>query len=111
MTWEEGRWDGHGVIEGMLRERRKDAPRITPGHLDDLVSRSAVDYHVFPGTTLTACCLTLPNGFHVLGHSAAASAENFDEEIGRRVALADACRQLRALEGYLLRERLSEASR
>ena len=63
-------------------------------------------YHVFPGTTLTVCCLILENGFTVTGQSAAASPENFDEEIGRKIARADAREKIWQLEGYLLRERL-----
>lgn len=106
MTGEEGRWSDAG-IELALRERRKDAPRITPERLDDLAGRSSVQYHVFPGTTVTACCLTLPNGYSVIGHSASASPENFDAEIGRQVALSRARNEIWALEGYLLRERLS----
>ncbi|MGO7508905.1 Gp49 family protein [Rhizobium ruizarguesonis] len=45
----------------------------------------AEQYHAFPGTTLTVCALTLQNGFQVTGESAAASPDNFDEEIGRKI--------------------------
>ena len=48
----------------------------------------------------------LENGFAVTGQSAAASAENFDEEIGRKIARADAREKIWPLEGYLLRESL-----
>lgn len=41
------------------------------------------------------------------GESAAASPENFDEAIGRRIARDKARSKIWALEGYLLRERLS----
>jgi hypothetical protein len=59
-------------------------------------------YYVFPGTTLTVCCLTLLNGFTVTGESAAASPENFDVEIGRKIARDNARGQIWAFEGYLL---------
>ena len=49
------------------------------------------DYHVFPGTTLTVCCLKLRNGFTVTGESAAASPENFDVELGKKIARSNAC--------------------
>ena len=65
------------------------------------------DYHVFPGTTVTVAALTLRNGFVVVGKSASASPENFDAEIGRKIARDDARNQIWALEGYLLREKLS----
>lgn len=67
------------------------------------------DYHVFPGTTLTVCALRLRNGFVVTGESAAASPENFDQAIGRTIARDKARQKIWALEGYLLRERLSAA--
>jgi Phage protein (N4 Gp49/phage Sf6 gene 66) family len=38
--------------------------------------------------------------------SAAASPENFDAEIGEKIAYADARNRMWALEGYLLRQRL-----
>jgi hypothetical protein len=50
----------------------------------------------------------LKNGFTVIGKSAAASIENFDIEIGRKLAREDARNQIWQLEGYLLRQRLSE---
>lgn len=54
----------------------------------------------------TYCVLILCNGFTVTGQSACASPENFDENIGRRVARGDAVRQVWALMGYELRNRL-----
>lgn len=97
-------------IEAAVRAKGLTAPRITPEHLDSLVAQSRHHYHVFPGTTMTACCIVLPNGYSVMGQSAAASPENFDLEIGRQVALADARDKLWALEGYLLRDRLANGS-
>ncbi len=55
---------------------------------------------------LTICKITMVNGFNVIGHSAPASAENFDADIGKRFAYENAFRQLWQLEGYLLREAL-----
>ena len=64
-------------------------------------------YHVFPNTTLTVCALTLRNGFIVVGESAAASPENFDQAIGRKIARENARNKIWAFEGYLLREKLN----
>jgi hypothetical protein len=64
-------------------------------------------YHVFPMTTLTVCALTLKNGFIVTGESAAASPENFDKEIGRKIARENARNKIWSLEGYVLRNKLA----
>lgn len=59
---------------------------------------------------LTICILTVRNGFTLVGKSAPASADNFDAELGRKLAYEDAVRQLWPLMGYALRERLSQES-
>ena len=94
-----------GQIEEQIRAAGKTAARITPTDIDAAIRTE--DYHVFPGTTLTVCALTLRNGFVVTGESAAASPENFDENIGRTIARDNARNKIWALEGYLLREQLS----
>lgn len=91
-------------IEQEIQDKGLNAPRLTPGHIDSVIAKE--DYHVFPGTTLTVCCLTLVNGFTVTGESAAASPENFNEEIGRKIAKENARNKIWQLEGYLLREKL-----
>jgi hypothetical protein len=97
------------AIEAEIRTKGLNAPRLTPDHIDDqIISES---YYVFPGTTLTVCALTLKNGFHVIGESAAASAANFDESIGRRISRDNARNKIWALEGYVLRSRLSEQAK
>jgi|GEM_PF-820015 len=58
---------------------------------------------------LTICVLVLRNGFTVTGTSACASPDNFDADIGRRVARQDAVRQVWPLLGYALRDRLHHA--
>ncbi len=58
---------------------------------------------------LTICVLVLTNGFTVVGKSSCASPENFDAEIGRRIARMNALDQIWPLEGYLLKQRLHEA--
>lgn len=56
---------------------------------------------------LTFCVLTLHNGFTVTGESACASPENFDADIGRRVARANAIDKMWPLLGFRLRDQLS----
>lgn len=57
---------------------------------------------------LTFCVLMLENGFTVTGESACASPENFDPEIGRKIARENAVNKIWPLEGYLLKQRLYE---
>jgi len=63
-----------------------------------------------PLNLLTICVLVLKNGFTVTGESACVSPENFDAEIGRKIARANAVQKIWPLMGYALRERLSSAS-
>lgn len=56
---------------------------------------------------LTFCVLVLRNGFIVTGESACASPENFDAEIGRKIARQNAVQKIRALMGYELRSKLA----
>jgi hypothetical protein len=95
-------------IENEIQAKGLNAPRLTPAQIDDTII--GTDYHVFPGTTLTVCALTLRNGFIVTGESAAASPENFDVDIGKKIARDNARQKIWALEGYLLRERLAATS-
>ncbi|MDY7026627.1 MAG: Gp49 family protein [Pseudomonadota bacterium] len=92
-------------IEKEIQAKGLTAPRITPAHIESCIDKA--EYHVFEGSQLTVCCLTLNNGFTVTGESACASPENFDAELGRTIALRNAKDKIWALEGYLLKERLS----
>ena len=93
-------------IEKEIQRKGKVAPRLTPDHIDQTIISE--QYYVFPNTTLTVCALTLKNGFIVTGESAAASPENFDKEIGRKIARENARNKIWSFEGYLLRQKLSE---
>lgn len=96
------------TVEQEIQAKGLIAPRVTPQRIDQVIV--AQDYHVFPGTTLTICCLTLANGFAVTGESACASPENFDVQLGRKIARDNAKQKIWTLEGYALRERLSGES-
>lgn len=93
-------------LEKQLQDKGLNAPRLTPDLIKSVILTE--QYYVFPGTTLTVCALTLRNGFHVIGESASASPENFDPDIGRQVAFDKALKAIWPLEGYLLREKLSQ---
>lgn len=92
------------AVEQEIQAKGLNAPRLSPELIDTAII--AEQYHVFPGTTLTVCCLTLRNGYHVVGESAAASPENFNAELGCKIARKNAREKIWALEGYLLREKL-----
>ena len=94
------------AIEAEIQSKGLNAPRLTPALIDGTIL--AEQFYVFPGTTLTVCALTLRNGYIVTGESAAASAENFDQAIGRKIARENARNKIWGLEGYLLRQKLFE---
>lgn len=91
-------------LETAVQDKGLLAPRLTTEHINSQIVAS--QYCVFDDTTLTVCCLILKNGFTVTGESACASKENFDEEIGRRLAFDNAREKIWQLEGYLLRNEL-----
>lgn len=97
---------------------RSTHPRVS---LNDMKTKISGEYYFTAGAAiaalkmpcspeldiLTICVLKMQNGFTVIGKSAPASPENFDEEKGRRFAYEDAIKQLWPLEGYALREKLA----
>ena len=94
-------------IENKIQEKGLNAPRLSPALIDaQIVSE---DFHVFEPSKKTVCCMTLRNGFTVLGEAGVVSPENFNEEIGRDVARKNAREKIWPLEGYLLKERLYTA--
>ncbi len=93
------------AIEAEIQAKNLNAPRLNPQHIDDQIK--ATEFHVF-GQVTTVCCLTLKNGFTVIGKSACASPANFNKELGEKIAREDARNQIWALEGYALRNRLMD---
>lgn len=104
-------------LEAEIVSKGLTAPRITPDHIDSLIvgeycGRASDLYQgaptLKPMECLTICVLVLKNGFTVVGKSACASPENFNAEIGAKIAKEDARQQIWALEGYALRSQLSQ---
>lgn len=91
-------------IEKEIQEKGLNAPRLTPALIDGAIL--SAQYWQPEGTTLTVCALTLKNGTHVVGESACVSPENFNAEIGRKIAHDNAREKIWALEGYLLKQKL-----
>jgi len=92
-------------LEKEIQAKGLVAPRLTPDDIDRVIVKS--QFHVFEGSQLTVCCITLKNGYTVTGESACVSPENFDAEVGKRVSFDKARQKIWALEGYLLKEHLS----
>ena len=63
-------------------------------------------YLVLPDGRTTLCILDLENGFSIKGLSACVDPSEFDFSIGRKYSFEDAFRQIWALEGYLLAEKM-----
>lgn len=103
-------------IEQEILHKGLTAPRVTPAEVE---ANIAGEYYftadqglqqapILPSLKLlTFCVLVLRNGFTVTGESACASPENFDAEIGRKIARANAVQKVWPLMGYALRTELS----
>ncbi len=83
-------------------------PKVTLNDIERKIVKE--EYHRFANTTLTVCVLTLKNGTTITGESACVSPENFDEQLGRKFAREKAVEKIWALKGYLLKEKLYQAS-
>ena len=115
-------------IEQEIQAKGLTAPRVTPADIEANIASEhyftahqsvfhddAVQiYHdesAFDGDgalrLLTFCVLVLRNGFTVTGESACASPENFDAELGRKIARQNAVQKLWPLMGYALKERIA----
>lgn len=104
-------------IEKEIQEKELTAPRITPSDVEDNVESehyfTAAEAAKIGGTDthpldlLTICVLVLRNGFTVTGESTCVSAENFDAELGRKIARENAIEKVWPLMGYELKCRLA----
>jgi len=96
-------------IGGATPEAAPSKARVTSEDIEfALAHATKVYYHRIPDTTTTICAVTLTNGFTVVGKSAAVSPENFDENIGRDVAMDNVRDQLWELLGFRLKQALYE---
>ena len=116
------------TIEQEIQAKGLTAPRVTPADIEANISgeyfftaadgvntviqadRCASDETIknMRGALrlLTFCILVLRNGFTVTGESACASPENFDAEIGKKIARQNAVQKIWPLMGYALRNKL-----
>lgn len=121
-------------IEQEIQAKGLTAPRITPDDIEaNIVSehyftardgrRGALADGTYVGRErprpaeedlaaldlLTFCVLVMKNGFTVTGESACASPENFDAELGRKIARQNAVEKIWPLMGYELKSRLANS--
>ena len=117
-------------VEHEIQAKGLTAPRVTPADVEanidtevyftaehgiegaiakmELHARYPGGEHIGSLRLLTFCVLVLRNGFTVTGESACASPENFDAEVGRKIARRNAVAKTRSLMGYTLKQLLSE---
>lgn len=98
------RENGHAIVDY--------SEQTHVGHLTDAkgYERRPLVQQATPGSPLgllTFCVLVLRNGFTVTGESACASPENFNAEIGKRIARENAVAKIWPLMGYELRSKLA----
>jgi len=94
-------------VELELQAKGKTYPRVIPERIDYQIAHE--QYHIFHNKH-TVCCLTLKNGFTVIGDSACVHPQNFDEAVGRKRAFERAREKIWQLEGYLLAQALHESA-
>ena len=117
------------TIEFEIQAKGLTAPRITPADIEAAIASEHyfTAHHGVEGAMaclelhqrnhsgrpsyeslrmLTFCVLVMRNGFTVTGESACASPENFDAEIGRKIARENAVNKIWPLMGYELRTQL-----
>ena len=111
-------------IEQEIQAKGKTAPRVTPADIeaniasehyftaaDGLVGNVDEDGPIpLSLDLLTFCVLVLRNGFTVIGESACASPENFDAEIGKKIARQNAVAKIWPLMGYALKNDLHKSA-
>lgn len=120
------------AIEQEIQAKGLTAPRVTPADVEANIRsehyftatdgrHGAISHGTYVGREspvdrnadlapldlLTFCVLVLRNGFTVTGKSACASPENFDAEIGRKIARDNAVAKIWPLMGYELRSQLA----
>jgi len=120
------------TIEQEIQAKGLTAPRITPEDIEANITSEhfftaregrmgAIDNDTYVGREmpmpdnsdlkplelLTFCVLVLRNGFTVTGESACASPENFDAEIGRKIARQNAVAKICPQMGYEQRSNLA----
>lgn len=95
-------------IEKKVKDKKLTGKRISVEDIESVIVKE--EYHVFPDSQMTVCCMTLKNGFNTIGESACVDPENFNKELGEEIARSKAFNAIWQLEAYLLRQKMFEES-
>lgn len=87
-------------IEDEIKAKDLNAPRVSLQMIEAEIASET--YIQPPGTTVTICLLLFVNGYAVVGHSACVSSDNFDAELGEKIARQHAIDQCWSLFGFRL---------
>lgn len=115
---------GPDSLEREIQAKASTGPRVTPSAIEAEIASEhyfTAEQGAFAAfdpprgsdvappelSLLTFCVLVLKNGFTVTGESACASPENFNAEIGRKIARQKAIDKVWPLLGFRLRDALS----
>ena len=79
------------------------APRVTKEYMESRIQEVVYLDQAFGGT-VTICNILLNNGFSIRGESACVNPENYNQDIGRKIAYDRAINSLWPLFGFLLAE-------
>lgn len=113
-----------GMIEQEIQSKGLTAPRVTPARIQETIkgeyyflASDGVEQadpaqcndlmHWQSMRLMTFCVLVLANGFTITGESACVSPDNFDAELGRKIAREHAVEKIWPLEGYALKTMLA----
>ncbi|MGI9305775.1 MAG: Gp49 family protein [Gammaproteobacteria bacterium] len=92
------------MISNSERDRRLDdlqTPSITKTDAAEaIISTEYINHDM-----VTICIATCRNGYVLVGASACQDSDNFDPDLGAKLAFDDCVRQVWPLEGYLLKQR------
>lgn len=105
------------AIEQEIQAKGLTAPRVTPADIDANI-KAQYTFTAYQALgegvprldelkLLTIAVLVLNNGFTVIGESACASPENFDAELGAKIAVGNAKSKIWPLMGYALKSKIA----
>jgi hypothetical protein len=95
------------ISDEALKEALENSPspdRVTEEYMNSRIEDCS--FTRISDGTMTICVINLDNGFQVIGKSACADPDNYNKDIGQKIAYDNAFRELWPLFGFLLKEKL-----
>ena len=103
--------------ENEIQDKGLTAPRVTPADMEAEIAAElfftagqaarGLNLPSHESADLLTICNALRNGFTVTGESACASPENYNVELGQKIARQKATEKLWPLLGFRLRDKLA----